>query len=371
METLFNRYRNITVLLLVIFAQLVLLGYQVKGDRDVRILRVWAVTGVTPLARAIEGARSGTAGIFENYFVLRDLREENSRLKAELGKLKVENTFLRNELSTADRAKLLAAFQTRTPSKTLAARIFGTSAGGTDKVLFVDRGTLSGVQKGMAVLTPDGIVGKILGAFPTASQVELITDPDFAAGVISAKHQVRGTLKGRGFSKCKVDYVANEEKLEPGEIFYTSGDDRVFPRGFPAAIVREVRPGSPFKEIVVEPISLQHGIEEVLIVLEGVHQPIPEPQQAGNEVYLAPPPPAPAGAAPAQQGAPPPVRTEADRLHERYREVGEAQGHKFGEGGPGSRPPDFNLQVKPGTAPPAPAAAKPAPARPGPAPERE
>ena len=65
METLLNRYRNITVLLLVIFAQLVLLAVQVRNDQDVRMVRVWTVTAITPLARVLEAVRGGTSGFFQ------------------------------------------------------------------------------------------------------------------------------------------------------------------------------------------------------------------------------------------------------------------------------------------------------------------
>jgi rod shape-determining protein MreC len=339
MDSLLNRYRNITVLVLVILAQLVLLAYQVKNNQDVRIIRLWAVTAVTPVARLVESVRSGVAGFLGEYVFLRDAREQNRSMTEELGRLKLENQFLRNELATADRAQALVKFQARDPSRTLAARVIGTGAGANSRVIFVDRGSGAGVQKGMAVITPDGIVGKVLAAFPTASQVLLISDPTFAAGVISQKNRVRGTLKGLGFAHCKVDYVQNEETVEVGEWFYTSGDDRVFPKGSSVGRVTAVREGSQFKEISVEPSGLQHGVEEVLIVLQGVHQDIPEAQAASTEVYLAPPVPPDPAAAPASQGA----LTDADRLREHYQKVGEAQGHKFGEGLPGSKPPDFNL----------------------------
>lgn len=354
METLINRYRNITILVLVILAQLVLLAVQVRNDQDVRMIRVWSVTAVTPLARALEFLRSGTFGVLQRYVLLHDAQEEQRRMKTELDRLKMENVFLRNELATADRAKALAAFQSRTPSRTLPARVIGTGAGANSKVIFLDRGSTSGVRRGMGVVTPDGIVGKIIQSYPTASEVLLITDPDFAAGVISQTTHVRGTLKGQGYANVKVDYIANEEKVAPGEWFYTSGDDRIFPKGFPAGVVRVVRPGHPFQDILVEPSGLRHGLEEVLVLLEGVHQDIPEVQQAGNDpVYIAPPPPAPAGEPAQPQG---PVGTDADRLMQRYRALGEAQNHKYGEGLPGSKPPDFNMQLPK----PEPAAAGPA-----------
>jgi rod shape-determining protein MreC len=357
METLLSRYRNITVLLLVILAQLVLIALQVRSDRDVRLIRVWSVTAVTPLARVLETVRSGTVGFIENYIAIHDARAENRRLQAEVGRLKMENQFLQTELSTADRAKALIAFQARTPSRMIAARIIASGATANSKVVFADRGSGFGVEKGMAVVTPDGIVGKVINSYPTASEVLLITDPDFAAGVISQKGRVVGTLRGQGYNTCKVDYVLNEEKVEVGEWFYTSGDDRVFPKGFPVGVVRAVRNGSPYKDIYVEPSGMQRGLEEVLIVLQGVHQAIPEAPAPNTPVYIGPPPPHPEGEAANQP--PSPAGTDADRLRQRYLAIGEAQGHKFGEGGPGTKPPDFNLKPSPPGAPaPAPAAPK-------------
>ncbi len=361
MEFILHRFRNLTILVMVIAAQLLLLAYQVKSSQDVRLIRVWAVTAVTPLARAIEFVRSGTVEAVRSYFLLAGARQENERLKAELAKLKLEKHFLENELATAQRAQALAAFQARTPSKTLAARIIGTGPGVNSKVVFVDRGLGSGVMKGMAVVTPDGIVGKVIAAYPTASQVMLITDPSFAAGVISQKNRVHGTAKGTGHSVLTVEYVQNEQKVEVGEIFFTSGDDRIFPKGLPVGAATVVREGKNLtKEIFLTPSGIQRGLEEVLILVEGVHQDIPDLAPSPPQpIYMLPPPPAGTGteAAPAGPGG---LNTDADRLRERYRRIGEAQGHVFGEGAPGSRPPNFNLP-DPARTPPAPAT----PSKPG------
>jgi len=352
MDTLLNRYRNITVLLLVIFAQLVLIAVQVHNDRDVRMVRIWSVTAITPLARVLETVRGGASGFFRNYILMHDAREDNRRLQAELDRLKMENQFLKTEISTADRAKALVAFQQHTQSRTIAARVIAAGAGANSKVVFVDRGSGAGVEKGMPVVTPDGIVGKVVAAYPTASEVMLVTDPEFAAGVVSQKNHVVGTLKGQGQANCKVDYVPSEEKVEVGEIFYTSGDDRIFPKGFPVGVVRVVRPSSPYQEILVEPSGLDRGLEAVLIVVEGVHRAIPEMPPANAPIYLGtPPPPGPGEQAMQPAG---PAGTDADKLLQKYRQIGAAENHKFGEGAPGSKPPDFNLKI------PAPGAAAPA-----------
>jgi rod shape-determining protein MreC len=331
MESFLNRYRNITVLFLVIFGQLLFLAFQVKSDRNVPVIRVWTVTAITPFARVLEAIRGGGSGFFHNYIFLHNADAENRRLREEVGRLKLDNIFLRNQLSTADRARALALFQQQTQSKTLAAVVIMSGAGVNSKVVFVDRGSTSGVERGMAVVTPDGIVGKVVDVSPTASQVLLATDSDFAAGVISQKGGVRGTFKGQGSPIGKVDYVSHSEKVEVGEWFYTSGDDRIFPRGFPVGVVKSVNPGKLFQEVLVEPSGLEH-LDEVLIVIEGVHREIPPVQTANSPIYIAPAPPDAAEvreAAAAQAGATP---TEADKLRATYKAAGEAQGHKYGEG---------------------------------------
>jgi len=344
MESFLNRYRNITVLLLLIFAQLILLAVQIRNDQDVRMIRVWTVTAVTPAARIAEWMRGGSIGFLHDYILLRDTHDENQRLRAEIGRLKLENNFLKSELNTAERGQALAVFQGRTPSKTMAANVIGSGAGSNSKVVFVDRGSVAGVQRGMAVVTPDGIIGTVIESYPTASEVLLITDPDFGAGVVSQKTQVRGTLKGQGTPLCKVDYIPFEEKVEVGDWFYSSGDDRIFPRGFPVGQVKAVRNTQPFKEVLVEPSGLHRGLEDVLILLEGVHQSLPNEQAASQPIYIAPPPPAPGPAGPSPEHSS--TGTEADRLRQQYKDIGDAQGHRFGEGLPGSKPPDFNLNRK-------------------------
>jgi rod shape-determining protein MreC len=299
----------------------------------------------------VETVRSHTVGFVQNYFVLMTANEENRRLKQDLDKLKLENQFLKTELSMADRVRALAAFQSHTQSRTLAARIIATGTGSNSKVVFIDRGSTSGVMRGMAVITPDGIVGRVLAAYPIASQVLLVTDASFAAGVLSQKNRVHGTIKGQGHSTCIVDYVQNEEKVDVGEWFYTSGDDRVFPKGVPAGVVTVVRAGKTFKEIYITPSGLQNGIEEVLVVLEGAHQVIPDAAQtASRQTYLMPPPAADPSTQPGTPQKTEGAGTEADRLKEKYKAIGTTQNHVYGEGSA----PNFNSAPRPAPATAAP-----------------
>jgi rod shape-determining protein MreC len=366
MESLFYRYRNIIVLLLVIFAQLILLAWQVKSDTDVPMVRVWAVTAVTPVASAIETMRNATTGFFGNYFELKNAREQSRQLRTEADRLKLENQFLKNELASAQRAESLAGFQAKSLSKMIGARVIGATPGMGTKSVLIDRGTTAGVRRGMAVVTPDGIVGRVVTVFPFASQVLSVTDPGFAAGVESQKNHVHGVLKGLGNESARVDFVPTGQKVEMGELFFTSGEDRVFPKGLPVGKVTGVHDSGNFQDITVQPSGTETAPEEVLVILDPVHQTIPEEATPDTPVFLAPdvnPDVNQSAQAPPSAA----LLTTADKLRDQYKKIGDAQKHVFGEGLPGTPPPNFNLKVPgvnapAGPVPPAPATAPPPPA---------
>jgi rod shape-determining protein MreC len=339
MEALLTRYRNLTVLLIVVFAQLLYLAYQVKTNGDERLIRVWAVTAVTPMAGVVEAVRRNTIGFLQDYFILLDVREQNRKLKADNDHLRMENVYFRNQLSTAEHAGALIQFQAQSRSKTVAARVIGNSTVVTAKAVFIDRGSTSNIEKGMAVVTPEGIVGKVVAVYPLVSQVLLITDPTFKVGVESQQHHVHGVLDC-GTGKCQIQQIQNEEKVDVGEWFFTSGEDRIFPKGFPVGTVVTSQPGQGMREVRLNLSGAPGGAEEVLVVLQGVHQNIPTtppPVQQTTTKMLDLPPEATTSAPVVKP------QTEADRIVERYQSLGKEQNHVYG--GYGSSIPNFNVKA--------------------------
>jgi rod shape-determining protein MreC len=341
METLLSRFRNLTVLLVAVVAQLLYLGYQVKTNRDERLIRVWAVTAVTPMAGIVEAIRHNTIGFLEDYFILLDVREQNRKLKATNDRLQMENIYYRNQLNTAENARALVRFQSQSPSKTIAARVIGNSTVVSAKAVFIDRGSTSGVENGMAVVTPDGIVGKIVAVYPLVSQVLLVTDPTFKVGVESQKGHIHGVLDC-GSGKCTVQQIQNEDKVDTAEWFYTSGEDRIFPKGFPVGNVVSSQPGQGMRDIKLNLSGAPGGVEEVLVVLQGVHQAIPSapPQEDETESRALPPPPSEGGREAPVVAKP---QTEADKVLQKYSDLGKEQGHVYG--GLGSSIPNFNRKA--------------------------
>jgi rod shape-determining protein MreC len=342
MESLLHRYRNITVLFVAILAQIGAVAYQVRRDNDVPLLRVWAVSAVTPVAAIIENLRAGASGVFGDFISFSGTRDQGRALRAERDRLRLENQLLKNELSAAQRAASLAGFLANTPSKLLGASVIGVTTGMGTRSVLIDRGSNSGVVRGMAVVTPDGIVGRVLAAYPLVSQVLSVTDAGFAASVETQKNHTRGVLKGMGSSSAKIDYVPSGQKVEKGEIFFTSGDDRVFPRGMPAGRITSVEDGAQFQEIYAEPFGAEAAPEQVFVIIDPIHGKIPDVPVTDSPVFLGPDSPA------ASSGDVPPTSstgTQADKVVDQYKKIGAAQNHVFGEGPPGSIPPNFNIKV--------------------------
>ena len=344
MEVLLRRYRNLTVLLIVVVAQLLYLAYQVKTNRDERLIRVWAVSAVTPMAGIVEGVRHNSIGFLQDYFILLDVREQDRKLKADNAKLRMENIYYRNQLSTAEHARALILFQAQSPSKTVAARVIGNSTVATAKAVFIDRGSTSGIEKGMAVVTPEGIVGKVVAVYPLSSQVLLVTDSTFKVGVESQKGHVHGVLSCNA-GRCNVEQIQNEEKVEAGEWFFTSGEDRIFPKGFPVGSAVSVEPGQGMKNININLSGAPGDAEEVLVILQGVHQPIPPARSVSEEATVSMPPPPPEPGAINSPKAKP--QTEADKVAQKYAEIGAQQEHVYGA--VGSNIPNFNAKAVPPT----------------------
>ena len=374
MEDFAYRHRNISLLIVVLVAQFVLLGYQVRRNDDVRLLRVWAVAIIMPVQKMLDGGTGFVAEAWKDYVWLRGTRGENERLKEELDRLKLEQLQLRRTLARFEREEEFFAYQKEISSRTLLASVIAAGADPNAREVFVNKGSGDGIEPGMAVITPDGVVGKVHAVFPGDSLVLLLSDADSAVGVVLQDSREHGVMKGTGGREGRVDYIGNEVDVPIGTELYTSGDDRIFPKGLPVGVVTRARPGTEFQQIYARPFSALSQLEEVLIVTQGVHQQVPERYQPQAPSLLMPPPPAAqdplsSGEAPAPEsgsamegGAETPVAeppaassseplTDADLLEQRYRALGAAQGHTYGEGGPGSKPPDFNMGLEPPTLP--------------------
>jgi len=265
-----SRHKSLTLLATVVVAQVLLLAVQIKRERQVRLIRVWAVELISPVQRAGSWIVYNFEHGWGNYVSLRNTREENQTLRAELDRLKVRNAELEGRAHEADRlADLLKFRQEHAEVSMVAARVIGGSPDSGSLIVNIDRGSRDGLRRDMGVITPDGVVGKILAVYPDVSQVLLIGDKESGVGALLANTRTQGVVRGSGKPDLSMDYVPNDAKISVGEAVLSSGQDRIFPKDLPVATVAEAVPDhkGPFMKIVLKPAAHLDRLEEVLVLL--------------------------------------------------------------------------------------------------------
>jgi rod shape-determining protein MreC len=272
MESVLGRYRNLVILVGVLFLQLLGLGMQVKrgsDSADTRLIRIWAVEAITPLERALVDVQNGARSLWHNYFYLRGVRAENRQLKDQLEQLRIEQVRLSEDAAQARRLQALLDFKEQYISKTVAAQVIGSSGSDLSRSVYIDKGSDAGVKSDMPVITADGIVGKVLRVYPSTSLVLLINDQSSGVGAILEKTRLQGVLKGTATGELTLERIMSDEQVPPGETILTSGGDQIFPKGLPVGTVAKVGNGKDlFLNIKVKPTANLSKLEEVLVVLE-------------------------------------------------------------------------------------------------------
>ena len=270
METVLGRYRNLIVLVGVLFVQLLGLAVQVRRTNDsesTRLIRVWAVGAVTPLEKMLVWVQTSTGDVWHNYFYLRGVRAENRALKAEIERMRLEQVRMSQDADQARRLQSLLAFKEQFISQTVAAQVIGSSGSEQSRAVYIDKGENAGIRPDMAVITVDGIVGKVLHVYRSTSLVLLINDQTSGVGVILEKSRLQGILRGAPAGEIVLEKVMSDETVPVGELVLTSGGDRIFPKGLPVGRVTKVSPGSDlFLNIRVKPAISLSRLEEVLVV---------------------------------------------------------------------------------------------------------
>ena len=271
MESVLGRYRNLIILVVVLFLQVLGLAVQVKkGEaQDTRLIRVWALRAVTPFERALVWMQTSTGNVWHNYFYLRGVRAENRQLKEQIEQMRLEQVRLSEDAAQAHRLQTLLAFKEQFISKTVAAQVIGTSGSDLSRIVYIDKGENAGIKRDMAVITADGIVGKVLLVSANLAQVLLISDQTSGVGAILDRSRLQGVLRGTANGEVVLERVMSDEQVQPGEAVLTSGGDQIFPKGLPVGTVTKVGNGKDlFLNIKIKPAANLSRLEEVLVLTE-------------------------------------------------------------------------------------------------------
>lgn len=277
MESFFSRFKNVLVLVTVLLVQTIGLAVQVRrptdsarpDGRQVTLLRTWVIGAVTPFERFFHGIGHGVRFGWSDYVYLRNTRKENEALQQEIARLRLEQSELAEDARQGHRLQAMLNFQQHYVTSTIAAQVIGTSGTDQSRVLYIDKGAKDGLKIDQAVITPDGIVGKIREVEGHTAQVLAINDTASGAGVLLATTRIRAIVHGTPSGQIVITNLTPDSRIKPGEQVLSSGGDQIYPRGLPVGVIETIVPDpehQPYTVITLKPAANLFQLEEVLII---------------------------------------------------------------------------------------------------------
>jgi rod shape-determining protein MreC len=251
----------------VIVAHIILISAQVNTRRGVPMLEAATFGVFAEVQRAATGAIGGVQDSWQNYFALQQVRSENERLTAEMARLQVQ---IQQERALAQQSRSLQQLldlRSCLAIETAAADVMGAGASAEFRTMTLDKGSAEGFKPDMAVISPTGVVGRVILPTPRASKLQLLIDRNAAAGAMVERSRAQGLVMGTG-SGLRLDYVAGTADVKEGDRVVTSGIDGIYPKGFLIGQIESIDRGAgEFSAIVVRPAVDFSTLESVLVIL--------------------------------------------------------------------------------------------------------
>ena len=289
------RRRTGVLLLAISVAHLILISVQVQSKSGVPVLQAVTFGTFARVQGTTSSTLSGVRHFWSNYVWLRGARQENETLKRQVAELEVRLQEQRALASRSARLQELLDLRSSTDVPTIAAEVIAGNPNPGMLTVTIGRGSADGVRADMAVITPAGIVGRIIGAPAAhAARVQLLIDRSAAAGALTERTRAGGLVSGVDKDPPLImDMVSNLADVKAGDTIVASGVDGIYPKGFVIGRVETSERGAGlYRAITVRPVVDFSSLEEVLVVLV---PPRPATPDEGPEPASPAPAPAPAG----------------------------------------------------------------------------
>jgi len=224
---------------------------------------------VAPFQEVVTRAIRFVRDIWRHYFFLVSASKENEELKKELRRVLEKNNRCKEIALTNLRLRNLLIFQKTVAHKLLGAEIIGKAPSPWIKTAIIDKGKVDGVEKGLPVVIPEGIVGQVIDVSNHYSRVLMIIDQNSAVDAVVQRNRARGIIEGESTDRCSLKYALRKHDIKNGDTVVSSGLDGVFPKGLRVGRISKVsrRSSGIFQEVTVTPFVDFERLEEVFVVL--------------------------------------------------------------------------------------------------------
>ncbi len=237
MRDFFKRYRDGLIFSLLILSSLLVISHQARDQSDMTYLKKGGLAVAAPFQRGVKGSFRGISNLWSDYIYLIGVRKTNRELQGEVRHLRIEVQSLREELFRSGKIEEFVSYQVDTGLVGTAARVIGESPDPWTRIIIVDHGAENGILRGMPVVTPDGLVGRVIEVSSNNSVVRLLVDRASHVPVLVSRSRSRGILEGENSSTCRIKFLERTEDVQKGDIIITSGLGGVFPRGIEVGTV--------------------------------------------------------------------------------------------------------------------------------------
>ena len=260
----------------VVVSHIILISAQVTTKRGVPVLQEVTFGVFAEMQRGATSAVSSAQDGWQNYFALQQIRQENERLRKEVTDLRLSLQQERTLAQQTHSLQKLLDLKSATAFRTAAAAVIGSGADPSFRTISIDKGTQDGIRADMAVISPAGVVGRILMPTARASKVQLLIDRDAAAGVMVERSRVSGVVTGVGSTEeldyrvglVDLNYVPGSADVKKGDRVVTSGIDGIYPKGLPVGEIQSAERVAGEWRIKLKPSVDFSSLEAVLVVLE-------------------------------------------------------------------------------------------------------
>jgi rod shape-determining protein MreC len=247
-----------------------LISIQTSHRIDTSVFRTWILDSLAPMEKLVDRTLHGTGSILDRYLALIGVHDENQRLRAEVDALTMQIAKEHEDIVEAQRLRQFVGLDDSRLGKPIVARVIGRDPTQSRQSITIDKGRVHGVEPDAAVMTPQGIAGRVVYTSNYSAVVQLIVDSQSGVGILVLPNRRLGIIKGNGSWELDLDYIDDDTDLKIGDLLITSGDDRIYPKGLPVGTIASIAPPhhALFKTVRIKPSADLGRLEEVLCIID-------------------------------------------------------------------------------------------------------
>jgi rod shape-determining protein MreC len=261
-----RKYQSIAVAAVLLIIALTVLSFSAIRLSETGFLRKMVLEAAAPVEDTINISLKNLHDVWKRYLFLVGLEDENRRLRKQNADLTEQLNRYREGSLEAMRLQKLLELRESFPQRAVAARVIDRNRSSLFKTLLINKGTADGLRVGLAVLSDQGVVGRIIETSWHASRVLLLIDGNSNIDGLIQRSRAQGILQGAGSAGCSLKYISRAEEVLAGDVVISSGLSGVLPKGLLLGVVTGAsrKEGGLFQKIDVAPAVDFEKLEEVL-----------------------------------------------------------------------------------------------------------